>query len=184
MQHITFEHFNQRDNYSLKSQNQSAPRRRDNARRLVIQSAVREWEQMLPGQAQGKIAELVAEQWAMQGGRGITVNKQNLFRYLKNETGSEKYNRYVMQLASAIAHAMPLEIARKYGLRQGKTDAELVAHAMKESTEAHQARLLGLPKQKQVKETFECLLANAALLPGELAGVVIMNLQALAPQLF
>lgn len=184
MQSITSDHLNQRNNYSLKTQNQYSPRRRDCIKRHAIWAAVQEWEATLPGKAQETIALLVAEQWANEGGRGIAVNKQNLFRYLKNENGSDKYNRYVMQLASAIAHAMPLEIARKHGLRQGKTDAELVAHAMKESTEAHQARLLGLPVQKQVKETFECLLANAALLPGEMAGLVISNLQTLAPQLF
>lgn len=145
MQSITSDHLNQRNNYSLKTQNQYSPRRRDCIKRHAIWAAVQEWEATLPGKAQETIALLVAEQWANEGGRGIAVNKQNLFRYLKNENGSDKYNRYVMQLASAIAHAMPLEIARKHGLRQGKTDAELVAHAMKESTEAHQARLLGLP---------------------------------------
>ena len=58
---------------------------------------------------------------------------------------------------------------------------QLVADAIKECGEHHQAKLLGMPTKKQAKEGFENLLANAALLPGELAGVVIAHLQALAP---
>jgi len=181
MQTVTFEHLNRQKTASLKTKNQYEPRRRDNLRRQVILTAVREWELTLPGQAQDVVTQLVAEQWAKEGGRGITVNKQNLYRYLKNETNSSKYTVYVMQLANAISVAMPIEIARKHGLRQGKTDIELVADAIKECGEHHQAKLLGLPTKKQAKEGFENLLANAALLPGELAGVVIAHLQALAP---
>lgn len=181
MQAITYEHDNQKAIAPLKTKNQYEPRRRDNLRRQAILTAVREWELTLPGQAQDIVTQLVAEQWEKEGGRGITVNKQNLYRYLKNETNSSKYTAYVMQLANAISVAMPIEIARKYGLRQGKTDIELVADAIKECGEHHQAKLLGLPTKKQAKEGFENLLANAALLPGELAGVVIAHLQALAP---
>lgn len=165
----------------LKSDNQNEPRRRDSFHHQKLFTAVREWEATLPGQSQELIARLVAEQWAKDGGRGLTINKQNLYRYLKNENNSNKYTAYVMQLANAISVAMPIEIARKHGLRQGKTDAELVAEAMKESSEHHQAKLLGLSAKKQAKEGFESLLANAALLPGELAGAVIAHLQALAP---
>jgi len=181
MQTVTFEHLNRQKTASLKTENQYEPRRRDNLRCQAILTAVREWELTLPGQAQDVVTQLVAEQWAKEGGRGITVNKQNLYRYLKNETNSSKYTAYVMQLANAISVAMPIEIARKHGLRQGKTDIELVADAIKECGEHHQAKLLGLPTKKQAKEGFENLLANAALLPGELAGVVIAHLQALAP---
>ncbi len=159
MQSVAFENLNRQKPASLKSENHYEPRRRDNLRRQAILTAVREWELTLPGQAQDIVTQLVAEQWAKEGGRGITVNKQNLYRYLKNETNSSKYMAYVMQLADAISMAMPIEIARKHGLRQ----------------------LLGLPTKKQAKEGFENLLANAALLPGELAGVVIAHLQALAP---
>jgi len=181
MQTVTFEHLNRQKTASLKTENQYEPRRRDNLRRQAILTAVREWELTLPGQAQDVVTQLVAEQWAKEGGRGITVNKQNLYRYLKNETNSSKYTAYVMQLANAISVVMPIEIARKHGLRKGKTDIELVADAIKECGEHHQAKLLGLPTKKQAKEGFENLLANAALLPGELAGVVIAHLQALAP---
>jgi hypothetical protein len=64
------------------------------------------------------IAQLVAEQWEKQNGRGISVNKQNLYRYLKNEGASEKYTSYVIRLSSAIADAMPIEIARKHDLKR------------------------------------------------------------------
>lgn len=181
MQAVTFEHLNRQNAAPLITRNQIEHRRRDSTRHRAILSAVREWEATIPGQAQDVVTQLVADQWAKEGGRGITVNKQNLYRYLKNETNSGKYTAYVMQLANAISVAMPIEIARKHGLRQGKTDIELVADAIKECSEHHQSKLLGLPTKKQAKEGFENLLANAALLPGELAGVVIAHLQALAP---
>ncbi len=92
----------------------------------------------ITGRAQELVAKLVAEQWEKQNGRGISVNKQNLYRYLKNESGSEKYASYVMQLSGAIADAMPIEIARKHGLKRGLTESELVAQAIKECSEAHQ----------------------------------------------
>lgn len=90
MQSATYQHYNQRLAGPLKTQNQFMAHRRDSFKHRSIQVAVREWESTLPGQAQEKIAQMVAEQWAKEGGRGIAVNKQNLFRYLKNEGGSEK----------------------------------------------------------------------------------------------
>ncbi|HEY3983618.1 toxin YdaT family protein [Cedecea sp.] len=181
MQSINFGQHNPLTDFSLKT-HQYQPRRRDNGKRLIIHDAVREWEQTLPGQAQEKIAQLVAEQWEKQGGRGITVNKQNLFRYLKNETGSDKYNRYVMQLAPAIAHAMPVKIARKHGLRKGMTEAELVACAIKECSEVHQAKLLGAPLQKLEKEIREAAIALLNLLPADAAGPLLAGITAVAPQ--
>ena len=138
MQSVSYQHHNQRLAGSLKTQNQFKPHRRDSIRHRALLSAVREWESLLPGQAQEKIALLVAEQWRKEGGRGIAVNRQNLFRYLKNEAGSAKYTSYVLQLASAITSAMPVEIARKHSLSNQKTESELVASAMKECSEAHQ----------------------------------------------
>ncbi len=113
----------------------------------------------LTGRAQEHVAQLVAEQWEKQNGRGISVNKQNLYRYLKNESGSEKYTSYVMQLSGAIADAMPIEIARKHGLKRGLTESELVAQAIKECSEAHQAKLLGAPLQKLEREIREAAIA-------------------------
>ena len=89
MQSATYHHHNQHLAAPLKTQNQFMARRRDSFRHRSLLEAVREWESSLPGQAQEKIAQLVAEQWAKEGGRGIAVNKQNLFRYLKNEGRSD-----------------------------------------------------------------------------------------------
>jgi len=108
MQTITFEHLNRKNSVALKTKNQNVSRRRDSIKHREIWAAVQEWEATLPGQSQDRIVQLVAEQWAKEGGRGITVNKQNLYRYLKNENSSSKYTAYVMQLATAISLAMPI----------------------------------------------------------------------------
>ncbi|ADO48095.1 toxin YdaT family protein [[Enterobacter] lignolyticus] len=184
MQSITASQHSQRKAIPLKTQNQNAPRRRDSIRRRAIHDAVREWETSIPGQAQEKIALLVAEQWRVLGGRGITVNKQNLFRYLKNENNTDKYTGYVMQLSAAIAEAMPIEIARKHGLKQGMTESELVASAVKECGEAHQAKLLGAPLQKLEKEIREAAIALFNLLPADAAGPLLASIGAVAPQCF
>ncbi|HBL6924161.1 TPA: hypothetical protein LSH87_002701 [Citrobacter koseri] len=184
MHSAAYPHHNQRVAIPLKSENQYKPQRRDTIRHRAIREAVREWESTLPGQAQEKIAQLVAEHWSKQGGRGITVNKQNLFRYLKNENNSGKYTAYVMQLASAIASAMPIEIARTHGLRQGKTETELVACAVKECSEAHQAKLLGAPLHKLEKEIREAAIALFNMLPADAAGPLLASISAVAPQIF
>lgn len=169
---------------SLKTNNQFAPTRRDSIRSRTIFEAVREWEATLPGQAQEKIAQLVAQQWAKRGGRGIAVNKQNLFRYLKNESGSDKYTAYVMQLSGAIIAAMPVQIARKHGLSKAKTENELVASAIKECSDAHQAKLAGAPLQKLEKEIREAAIALFNMLPAETAGPLLASISAVAPQFF
>ncbi|MEX1839145.1 toxin YdaT domain-containing protein [Enterobacter cloacae] len=182
MQSMTYEHSNHRLTVQLKTNNQFQPRRRDTIRHREIFSAVKEWESTIPGKAQEKIAQLVAEQWVRAGGRGIAVNKQNLFRYLKNESGSEKYTAYVMQLSAAIIAAMPIQIARKHGLSNAKTEAELVASAIKECSEAHQAKLLGAPLQKLEKEIREAAIALFNMLPAETAGPLLASISAVAPQ--
>ena len=176
MQSATYQHHNQRLAGKLKTQN--------HFKHHSIQVAVREWESTLPGQAQEKIAQLVAEQWTKEGGRGIAVNKQNLFRYLKNEGGSEKYTAYIMQLSGAIVAAMPIEIARKHGLSNARTEAELVASAIKECSEAHQAKLLGAPLQKLEKEIREAAIALFNMLPADAAGPLLASISAVAPQFF
>lgn len=138
----------------------------------------------LPGQAQEQVARLVAEEWKRSGGKGITVNKLNLFRYLRNESGSEKYTAYVMKLSGAIVAAMPIEIARKHGLSKARTEAELVASAIKECSEAHQAKLLGAPIQKLEKEIREAAIALFNMLPADAAGPLLASISAVAPQLF
>lgn len=181
---ISYEHSIPQSFVSLKTKNQFVATRRDSIRSRIIFEAVREWESTLPGQAQEKISQLVAEQWAKTGGRGIAVNKQNLFRYLKNESGSQKYISYVMQLSGAIIAAMPVQIARKYGLSNAKTEAELVASAIKECSEAHQAKLLGAPLQKLEKEIREAAIALFNMLPAETAGPLLASISAVAPQFF
>ena len=184
MHPVTVCHHKQRIAAPLKTQNHYEPRRRDSIRCRVIFDAVREWESTLPGQAQEKIAQMVCELWEKQGGRGIAVNKQNLFRYLKNESGSEKYTAYVMQLSDAIIAAMPVQIARKYGLSDAKTEAELVASAIKGCSEAHQAKILGAPLQKLEKEIREAAIALFNMLPAETAGPLLASISAVAPQFF
>lgn len=185
MQSINFENHTSRIAIQLKSENQYSPRHRDRVKCRTIFEAVKEWESTLPGQAQGKIAQLVAEEWAKVGGRGITVNKQNLYRYLENENGSERYTGYVMALAPAITAAMPLEIAKKYGWRMDeKTDAELVASAMTVCTEAQQAKLLGAPLQKLERKVCEAAIRLFNLLPADVAGPLLASISAVAPQCF
>ncbi len=170
--------------YATENGNQYSPRRRDSVKCRTIFAAVREWEATLPGRAQEHVAQLVAEQWEKQDGRGISVNKQNLYRYLKNESGSEKYTSYVMQLSGAIADAMPIEIARKHGLKRGLTESELVAQAIKECSEAHQAKLLGAPLQKLEREIREAAIALFNMLPADAAGPLLASISAVAPQFF
>lgn len=168
----------------LKTENQYLPRRRDGMQCQKIYAAVQEWESTIPGKAQDVVAQLVAEQWEKQNGRGISVNKQNLYRYLKNENGSEKYTAYVIQLSTAIADAMPIEVARKHGLKRGLTETELVASAIKECSEAHQAKLFGAPVQKLEREIREAVIALFNLLPSDLAGPLLASVAAVAPQCF
>ncbi|MEB0863658.1 toxin YdaT family protein [Citrobacter youngae] len=184
MQSVTYQHHSQRLAVPLKTQNHFKLQRRDSIQHRVILAAVREWESTLPGQAQERIAQLVAEEWAKADGRGIAVNKQNLFRYLKNEGGSEKYTAYVMQLSGSIIAAMPVQIARKHGLSNASTEAELVASAIKECSEAHQAKLIGAPLQKLEKEIREAAIALFNMLPADAAGPLLASLSAVAPQLF
>lgn len=184
MQPITFENHNSHVSVQLKSENQYSPRRRDSMKCRTLFAAIQEWESTLPGRAQEIIALLVAEQWEKQNGRGISVNKQNLYRYLKNEGSSEKYTSYAMQLAPAIADAMPIEIARKHNLKRGLTESELVATAIKECSEAHQAKLLGAPLQKLEREIREATIALINLLPADVAGPLLASISAVAPQCF
>lgn len=184
MQSITFENHTSHVPVQLKSENQYLPRRRDSMKCRVIFEAVQEWESTLPGRAQDTIAQLVAEQWEKQSGRGVIVNKQNLYRYLKNEGASEKYTCYVMQLSAAIADAMPIEIARKYHLKHGLTETELVASAIKECSEAHHAKLVGAPMHKLEQEIREAAIALFNLLPADVAGPLLASISAVAPQYF
>ena len=89
-----------------------------------------------------------------------------------------------MQLAPAISAVLPIEIARANGLRSGKTEAELVASAIKECGEAHQAKLLGAPLQRLEKEIWEAATSLYAMLPKEVSEPALALLSTLAPQCF
>lgn len=184
MQTMSLENHTPMLGVKLKTENQYSPRRRDSMKCRAIFEAVQEWESTLPGRAQDTIAQLVAEQWEKQSGRGVIVNKQNLYRYLKNEGASEKYTCYVMQLSAAIADAMPIAIARKYHLKQGLTESELVASAIKECSEAHQAKLVGAPMHKLEQEIREAAIALFNMLPADAAGPLLASISAVAPQCF
>ncbi|MEL4885682.1 toxin YdaT domain-containing protein [Pectobacterium betavasculorum] len=181
----------QDDNYAktglLKSRNQS---RQSVTAHAAIRDAVDAWQKTLPGRVQETIAQLVVEEWNRCGGRGLQLgdsarnNKQNLFRWLDNPFNSKRYAGYIEQLAPVIADVMPLEIARQYGLKRGKTDPELVATAMKECSDAHQAKLLGAARhvlEKEVKEGIESLMR---LMPPDSWGPVLSSVSAVLGQCF
>ncbi|MEG7414663.1 toxin YdaT family protein [Serratia marcescens] len=153
----------------LSSGNQSAVRRRT-VKPDAVRQAVDEWQGTLPGRAQETIAKLITDEWFRRGGKGLQLggiernNRQNIFRWLDNPNRTEKYAGYVLQLAPVIADVMPIEIARKYGLKQGKTKLELVADAIKECADAKQAALLGAPLrelEKEIREGIESLVRLA-----------------------
>ncbi|ASM07379.1 toxin YdaT family protein [Serratia marcescens] len=154
----------------LSSENQSATRRRASVKPETVRQAVEEWQGNLPGRAQDTIAKLITHEWFRRGGKGLQLgdvdrnNRQNIFRWLDNPNRTEKYAGYVLQLAPVIADVMPIEIARKHGLKQGKTKFELVADAIKECADAKQAALLGAPLrelEKEIREGIESLVRLA-----------------------
>ncbi|HEJ7989683.1 TPA: hypothetical protein SMI27_000312 [Serratia liquefaciens] len=154
----------------LSSENQSAARRRASVKPDAVRQAVEEWQGNLPGRAQDTIAKLITDEWFQRGGKGLQLgdvdrnNRQNIFRWLDNPHRTEKYAGYVLQLAPVIADVMPIEIARKHGLKQGKTKFELVADAIKECADAKQAALLGAPLrelEKEIREGIESLVRLA-----------------------
>lgn len=171
----------------LKSRNQS---RQSVSAHAAVRDAVNAWQKTLPGKAQETIAQLVVDEWHRSGGRGLHLgdsarnNKQNLFRWLDNPFNSKRYAGYIAQLAPVIADVMPIEIARQYGLKKGKTDPELVATAMKECSDAHQAKLLGAARhvlEKEVREGIESLMR---LMPPDSWGPVLSSVSAVLGQCF
>ncbi|MBA5202223.1 hypothetical protein H2Y57_00705 [Pectobacterium aroidearum] len=162
----------QDDNYAktrlLKSRNQS---RQSVSAHAAVRDAVDAWQKTLPGKAQEAIALLVVEEWRRRGGRGLQLgdsarnNKQNLFRWLDNPFNSKRYAGYIEQLAPVIADVMPIEIARQYGLKKGKTKAELVATASRECSEAKQAALLGEPLRELEQKIREGVMSLIQLAP-------------------
>ncbi|MEL5344806.1 toxin YdaT family protein [Serratia nevei] len=166
---LTFQDVIRAGGQRLSSGNQSSVRRRT-VKPDAVRQAVEEWQSTLPGRAQETIAKLITDEWFRRGGKGLQLgdiernNRQNIFRWLDNPNRTEKYAGYVLQLAPVIADVMPIEIARKYELKQGKTKLELVADAIKECADAKQAALLGAPLrelEKEIREGIESLVRLA-----------------------
>ncbi|MEQ9886229.1 toxin YdaT family protein [Pectobacterium zantedeschiae] len=152
----------------LKSRNQS---RQAVVAHAAVRDAVYAWQKTLPGKAQETIAQLVVDEWHLSGGRGLHLgdsarnNKQNLFRWLDNPFNSKRYAGYIAKLTPVIADVMPIEIARQYGLKKGKTKAELVATASRECSEAKQAALLGEPLRELEQKIREGVMSLIQLAP-------------------
>lgn len=159
----------------VKSENLNAQHRRDAAVAQKLLMAIEAWECTLTEeQRQATITSLVAAKWQEQGGRGITITKLNLYRYLRNPDFSARYTRYALALQPAIIAALPLEIARKFGWRlDEKTGAELAVNSMKECTEFHQVSILGAPVSEIVKEGREAVESIMKLIPMESWGQVL-----------
>ena len=165
--------------------NQSVPR--NNSKLTRIREAVRAWQKATPGQAQVHISQLVAKEWLARGGRGLLLagsehnTKQNFFRMI-NDPGP-KNDKGLMLLIPVIIDVMARDnekVAREFGL-VAKIEAELIAEAMKECTEAHQAKLLGQPIQRLEKEVREAAEALLRFLPTESIAAVVTSLAAMSP---
>ena len=159
---------------------QSVPR---NNRKLTrIREAVKAWQKATPGQSQVHISQLVAKEWKGLLLAGSEHNtKQNFFRMI-NDPGP-KNDKGLMLLIPVIIDVMARDnekVAREFGL-VAKTEAELIAEAMKECTEAHQAKLLGQPIQRLEKEVREAAEALLRFLPTESIAAVVTSLAAMAP---
>lgn len=154
---------------------------------MHIREAVRAWQKSTPGQSQVHISQLVAKEWLSRGGKGLLLagsehnTKQNFFRMI-NDPGP-KNDKGLMLLIPIIIDVMARDnekVAREFGL-VAKTEAELIAEAMKECTEAHQAKLLGQPIQRLEKEVREAAEALLRFLPTESIAGVVTSLAAMAP---
>lgn len=166
--------------------NQSVPRNTSKLTR--IREAVRAWQKATPGKAQIHISQLVAKEWLARGGRGLLLvgsehnTKQNFFRMI-NDPGP-KNDKNLMMLIPVITDVMARDneqLARQFGLVKGKTKEELIAEAMKECTEAHQAKLLGMPIHRLEKEVREAAESLLSFLPTESIAAVVTSLAAMAP---
>lgn len=161
---------------------------RNTSKLTRIREAVRAWQKATPGQAQVHISQLVAKEWLARGGRGLLLagsehnTKQNFFRMI-NDPGP-KNDKGLVLLIPIIVDVMARDneqVARKFGLVNGKTKEELIADAMKECAEAHQAKLLGQPIQRLEKEVREAAESLLRFLPTESIAAVVTSLAAMAP---
>ncbi|EPL4030090.1 toxin YdaT domain-containing protein [Enterobacter hormaechei] len=158
---------------------QSVPR---NNRKLTrIREAVKAWQKATPGQSQVHISQLVAKEWLARGGRGLLLagsehnTKQNFFRMI-NDPGP-KNDKGLALLIPVIVDVMTRDneqIARRFGLVNGKTKEELIADAMKECAEAKQAVLLGVPEHQKLKEVSEGIASLFRLMPEQVGPLMTM----------
>ncbi|MGU3413742.1 hypothetical protein ACLBW0_08510 [Enterobacteriaceae bacterium C34A] len=160
---------------------------RNNSKLTRIREAVKAWHKATPGTAQVHISQLVAKEWIARGGRGLLLagsehnTKQNFFRMI-TEPGP-KNDKNLMMLIPVIVDVMARDnekVAREFGLVE-KTESELIAEAMKECTEAHQAKLLGMPIQRLEKEVREAAESVLKYLPADSLSAVLTSLMAMAP---
>ncbi len=185
MHSLTYQNHNTGNASPLISIYQGVPRNTSKLDR--IRDAVRAWHKATPGAAQDHISQLVAQEWMAQGGRGLLLagskhnTKQNFFRMV-NEPGP-KNDKNLMMLIPVITAVMARDnekVAREFGL-VAKTESELIAEAIKECGEAHQAKLLGEPIKRLEKEVREAAEALLRLLPTESIAAVVTSLTAMAP---
>lgn len=185
MQSLTYQQSTSLYRPSLISKSQEA--NRETKKLMLIRDAVRAWQKATPGQSQVHISQLVAKEWLSRGGKGLLLagsehnTKQNFFRMI-NDPGP-KNDKGLMLLIPIIIDVMARDnekVAREFGL-VAKTEAELIAEAMKECTEAHQAKLLGQPIQRLEKEVREAAEALLRFLPTESIAAVVTSLAAMAP---
>lgn len=100
-----------------------------------------------------------------------------------NRNNSPDARANIVRLRPAILGQMPDVIKRRFGYEAEPTEAELVAAAIKECSEAHQAKLLGSPVQKLEKEVREAAESVLRFLPADSLGVVLNSLMAMIPQM-
>lgn len=187
MQSLAFQNHSIPLQRNLISENQFSAGRRGSMKFAAVRDAVTAWQNSLPGKAQEEITQQIVTEWRRRGGKGLNLSgsiqnsRQNLFRWIDNPRDSARYEGYVAALLPVIADVMPIEIARQYGLKQGMTEAELVAKAIKECSEAHHAKLVGFPVEKLEKEVREAAEALLRLLPMEAMAQVASGLAAIAP---
>ncbi|WP_024551867.1 toxin YdaT family protein [Franconibacter helveticus 513] len=186
MQTLSFQNDNRPSSAPLIANYQGVPR--NNSKLTRIREAVKAWNKATPGAAQNHISQLVAKEWLARGGRGLLLvgsehnTKQNFFRMI-NDPGP-KNDRNLLQLIPVIIDVMARDnekIARQFGYLTGKTEAEIIADAVKECSEAHQAKLLGMPVQRLEKEVREAAEALLRFLPADSLGAVLTSLAAMTP---
>lgn len=183
MQTLTYQNHNSNLHRAVRFESHTKPAEVDDHETLC--SAVRCWANEMGGQL--FVALTVADAWRDMGGKGIDINAEPLywrtkfFRWLDNRNGSDEARANISLLRPAILSKMPDDIKRRFGYQSGPTEAELIASAIKECSEAHQAKMLGEPIKRLEKEVREAAEALLKFLPTESIAAVVTSLTAMAP---